>query len=93
MNVFHNIVRVRIPDLLASVPIPDSLSGFSSLSRKLFIYNKNFSEGRSRVNPFQWYFCRLRLLRLFHSQKSCFLNTYQYRNQERPGKSCRFCRY
>ncbi|VDL61609.1 unnamed protein product [Hymenolepis diminuta] len=42
MNVFHNIVRVHIPDLLASVPIPDSfmkdvlgLTLFSGISAAL----------------------------------------------------------
>lgn len=34
MNVLHNVVRVRIPELLTSVPIPDSFGGIFSLSRK-----------------------------------------------------------
>ncbi|VDN98131.1 unnamed protein product [Rodentolepis nana] len=34
MNVLHNVVRVHIPGLLASVPIPDSFTGLFSLSPK-----------------------------------------------------------
>nr|CDS20769.1 cdgsh iron sulfur domain containing protein [Echinococcus granulosus] len=33
MNVLHGIVRVHIPELLASVPIPETFSGLFSLSR------------------------------------------------------------
>nr|CDS29709.1 expressed protein [Hymenolepis microstoma] len=47
MNVLHGVVRVHVPDLLASVPIPDSFTGLFSLSRYSIYFsvkNRGFSK-------------------------------------------------